>query len=80
VLEEALALPFVCTLEDHNTETGIGSVIAGYIAESKHRPIYRRFGVTRYGASGNSKDLYNLYQLDGSGVADRIRHILKGTK
>lgn len=75
-LEKAARLPLLVTLEDHNTMTGIGSVIAEWVANSPHRPRLIKLGVPRHASSGLATDLYRMLGLDGASVARTIRQAI----
>lgn len=65
----------VCTLEDHGTKGGLGDAVS----EALQMPVHR-FGMERYGATGTPEELYKAFQLDGQGIAQRIRSIAKAQK
>ncbi len=50
--------------EDHHIQTGLGSLVAGVLADHGLGVRFRRMGITRYGASGKPDDLYKMEGLD----------------
>lgn len=72
-LRRAAATGLVVTYEDHNTRTGIGGVVAGFLMDNGLAPRFRRLGVTRPGASGKPDDLYRQQGLD----TDSLVHVLE---
>jgi transketolase len=54
----------VITYEDHHTQTGLGSLVAGVLADHGLGIRFRRMGIARYGASGKPDDLYKMEGLD----------------
>ncbi len=54
----AAASGCIVTYEDHNVHTGLGSIIAGMLAEERLAVSFTRLGVTEYGLSGPSDAAY----------------------
>jgi transketolase len=54
----------IITYEDHHADTGLGSLIAGFLAEHGLSVRFRKMGITRYGSSGKPDDLYRMQRLD----------------
>jgi len=63
-LKEAVATGLIITYEDHNINTGIGSIIGNALAEGGFSVKFRKLGVKEYGASGKPDDLFKLQGLD----------------
>jgi len=63
-VREASQTGVIITYEDHNLNTGLGSIIANVIAENRFNPRFHKMGVTEYGASGKSEELYKMQGLD----------------
>jgi transketolase len=63
-LKEAVATGLIVTYEDHNINTGIGSIIGNALAEGGFSVKFRKLGVKEYGASGKPDDLFKLQGLD----------------
>ena len=61
------------TVEDHHVDTGLGASVALLLARSGRSLPLKTLGVTRYGDSGASGDLYRLMGLDGPGIAEAFR-------
>lgn len=54
----------IISYEDHHIQTGLGSLVAGVIAEHGIPTRLRRMGITQYGSSGKPEDLYRMQRLD----------------
>lgn len=80
-LDMAAGTGLVVTYEDHNARTGLGSVVAQYLAGSGRACRFLRFGVTRYGVSGSPEENYRMQGLDPDSVAQAIlEHMHGGTR
>jgi len=65
------------TVEDHNLIGGMGSAVCEAVAEHCPVPV-RRWGLPdKFGESGTPEALYRKYELDGEGIARRLREFLK---
>jgi transketolase len=71
-LEEAAKTGFVITYEDHNVNTGIGSIIAEALLEGGFKVKFKKFGVKEYGLSGKPDALYKMQGLDVDSVVETI--------
>jgi transketolase len=54
----------IITYEDHHIQTGLGSLVANFLAGHSSRIRFRKLGVTQYGSSGKPDDLYLMQGLD----------------
>jgi len=66
------------TCEDHNANTGLGSIVALKAARSGRAVKLRNLGVTRYAESGAGSDLLAAMGLDAEGIAAAVRELLAG--
>jgi len=57
-VREAAASGCIITYEDHNVHTGLGSIVAGVLAEEGLSVQFTKLGVTGYGLSGPSDAVY----------------------
>ncbi|MCX7795259.1 MAG: transketolase [bacterium] len=64
MLREACGTGLLVTYEDHNVNTGLGSIVASAIGEEGLKVKLIKLGVTSYGASGESEELFKMYGLD----------------
>ncbi len=65
------------TVEDHSIHGGLGSAVAEVLAEGNgSRASLRRVGMTTFGESGSSAELYAKYGLDAAGIARAARESL----
>lgn len=64
VLNELARLPFVCTYEDHNVNTGIAPFIAQQLLKKRYRGRIEAFGVKDYGPSGETEEVMAAEELD----------------
>ncbi|MCD6329878.1 MAG: transketolase [Candidatus Cloacimonetes bacterium] len=62
----------ISTYEDHNVNTGMGSIIAAKMNQLRLDAYVHPFGVTQYGMSGCSEDVYHYLHLDADFVAEEI--------
>jgi transketolase len=60
----AAASGCIATYEDHNVHTGLGSIIAGVLAEERLSVSFTRLGVADYGLSGPPDAVYAAAGLD----------------
>ncbi|QTX33096.1 transketolase [Aminithiophilus ramosus] len=68
-LVEASSTGAVVTVEDHNVNSGLGSIVAMSLMQLG-RPIrFQPLGVTRYGESGASDDVFAAMGLDVDAIA-----------
>jgi transketolase len=67
----------VVTAEDHNVRTGLGTLVAGVLAEEGASCAFRKCGAHYYGASGAPADLFKAYGLDAASLAATVQ-ALKG--
>lgn len=54
----------VITYEDHHIQTGLGSLIANFLAEHGLGIRFRKLGIKQYGGSGKPDELYRIQGLD----------------
>jgi transketolase len=62
------------TYEDHHIQTGLGSLIANFIAEHGLGIRFRKLGIKQYGGSGKPDELYRLQGLD---VESLVRAVME---
>lgn len=77
LLKEASKTGLIITYEDHNVNTGLGSIVAEAIAEEGLTVRLKKLGVTYYGASGESEELFKMYGLDSESLANTIEEEIK---
>jgi transketolase len=63
-VQAAAGTGMIVTYEDHHIQTGLGSLIAGVVAEHGVNTRFRKMGITQYGSSGKPDDLYKMQGLD----------------
>jgi len=68
----------VFTVEDHNVIGGMGSAVCEALSENCPVLVKRWGLLDRFGESGSPEALYAKYELDGEGIARRLREFLKG--
>ncbi len=66
----------IFTYEDHNVTTGMGSIIAAKMNQFHLDARVHPFGVTHYGISGNSEEVYAYFHLDPESIAEKIISLL----
>jgi transketolase len=77
LLKEASETGLIVTYEDHNVNTGLGSIVAEAIAEEGMAVKLRKLGVNYYGASGESDELFKMYGLDAEALANIVEEEIK---
>jgi transketolase len=75
-LEVAASTGHIFTYEDHNVNTGLGSIISEKLVEYRIPCRLTKFGVTEYGVSGKNEEVYKMQGLDPDTVAEKIKKIL----
>jgi transketolase len=64
----------VITYEDHHAQTGLGSLVAGVLADHGLGIRFRKMGINRYAASGKPDDLYRMEGLDVPSLVNTVIH------
>ncbi len=73
-LKEAAQTGAVVTYEDHNINTGLGSVVANFLAENSLSPRFRKMGAKAYAGSGAPEELFRIQGLD---VASLVKNVIR---
>lgn len=78
VLEAAASHRAVITVEDHSVRGGLGGAVAELLASRNGTtaPLHR-IGMTAFGESGTTEDLYAKYGLDAGGIARSTGEFLR---
>ena len=76
IVMEAAKTGFIFTYEDHNIISGLGSTIANIIATNGINAKLYKFGVTDYGFSGKSSDVFKMFGLDIDSMVKKIKNII----
>lgn len=71
-LSRAAATKLIITFEDHNVNTGIGSIVANYLIAKRLHPRLIKLGITEYCGSGLAADLYRAHGLSSDKLVDTI--------
>ncbi len=67
----------ILTVEEHNVVGGLGTAVADVIAASGKGCAFTKVGIPDcYAEIGYPEDLYAHYQLDSSGIIDKVRKIM----
>lgn len=77
VVREMDSCTAVITAEDHSINNGLGSAIAEVMAEEGIGKKLKRIGMTRFGESGITSDLYRKYEFDAEGVQKTVEEFWK---
>ncbi|MBN2109374.1 MAG: transketolase, partial [Deltaproteobacteria bacterium] len=77
VMAEAAATGIIITYEDHNVHTGLGSIIANHLATRGLRARLRKLGVTAYGMSGPTSDVFKAAGLSADALAGAVEEELR---
>lgn len=76
-VNELAEFPFIVTVEDHNTETGLGMTVAvGLFDQGVARPLLR-LGVENYCPSGAAESVYASQGLDAAGIERSVREFMQ---
>ena len=67
----------IITYEDHHIETGLGSLIANFLAGHGQGIRFRKLGITQYGSSGKPDDLYRMQGLDVESLVQAVMNEIK---
>jgi transketolase len=68
----------VITLEDHNVNTGLASIVEEYFVREGFLPEkFVKIGVDRYMYSGDNEKLYDLVGLSRDSIVEKVREILR---
>lgn len=74
---EASDTGVIVTYEDHNSASGLGSLVASKLMETGRCCSLRTMGVTRYGESGASRDVLSSMGLDSEELARTVRVMIQ---
>jgi len=77
VLGQLVKLPFICTYEDHNINTGIGPFIAQQLLTRRYKGRMESFGVKDYGPSGETDEVMAAEGLDVDSMVKVLSGMLK---
>jgi transketolase len=66
----------VVVYEDHNVNTGIGTMIGSFIAENKMNCNYKKMGVSKYGVSADTEYQYKYQGLDVESLVSNIINLV----
>ena len=73
-LKEAAQTGAIVTYEDHNINTGLGSVVANFLAENCLNPHFKKMGAKAYAGSGAPVELFKMQGLD---VDSLVKNVIK---
>ena len=78
VLEAATSKKGIVTAEDHSIRGGLGGAVAEVLASRRGStaPLHR-IGMTTFGESGTTEDLYAKYGLDSEGIAGTVKSFVE---
>ncbi len=76
ILTEAAGTGTVVTYEDHNVNTGLGSLVANFLAENSLAPRFRKLGIISYGGSGLPENLFKMQGLDIESLVETVLGLL----
>lgn len=72
-IERAASTGLIVTYEDHNVYSGLGSIIAEYIAEKGLHTRLIKMGITDYQGSGQPEDLFRMNSLSSEHLVNIIK-------
>jgi transketolase len=62
----------IITYEDHHVQTGLGSLVANFLAGHSLGIRFRKLGISHYGSSGKPDDLYRMQGLDVESLVQAV--------
>ncbi|GAG57492.1 unnamed protein product, partial [marine sediment metagenome] len=74
IIDECINMGPIITYEDHNVQTGLGSIVADYIACSGKRVRFKKMGISSYGLSGDPEDLFEIQGLSIENLVNSLIH------
>jgi len=74
IIDECINIGPIVTYEDHNIQTGLGNIIADYIAQSGKRIRFKKMGISSYGLSGDPED---LFEIQGLSIENLVNSLIK---
>ncbi|MCD6575144.1 transketolase [Candidatus Aerophobetes bacterium] len=77
VLREASKTGIVITYEDHNVKTGLGSIVANFLAENSLSCYFKKLGIKRYAGSGPAEELFKMERLDTDSLVNTVIEAIK---
>ena len=77
LLRYVKGVPLV-TCEDHHVGTGIGAVVANLLLSQRQLIPFEKIGVTHYGESGPSKDVFSNMKMTPQDLADAVEKLIRG--
>jgi len=77
VLMKAAETGIIFTYEDHNVNTGLGSLVADRFMELRIFPRLVKLGVKKYAISGVAEDVFSSMQLDTESLISNIREAVR---
>jgi len=67
----------ILTVEEHNTQGGLGDAVGGVIAESGKGCVFRKHGLQdEFAMIGYAEDLYAHYGLDSNCIVEKVREMI----
>lgn len=73
VIDSAKKTKHLFSVEDHQIDGGLGSVIAEVLSEAGTGASLKRIGMNKFAESGSGYDLYRKYGLDSNGIFKEVR-------
>ena len=73
--ETAQRCAHIVSLDNHNVQTGLGSIVANVLTEHAPHRLHK-FGTTSYGQVGTLQELLQAYNLDARIVAYKIMQMM----
>ncbi len=72
IIDECINVGPIVIYEDHNVQTGLGSIVADYIACSGKRVRFKKMGICSYGLSGDPEDLFEIQRLSIENLVNSV--------
>ncbi len=78
-LKKAAKTGTIVTYEDHNVNTGLGSLVANFLAESSLNPRFQKMGIKGYAGSGIPEELFKIEGLDVESLVETVINLVRSS-
>jgi len=75
-LKEVAKTGVIVTYEDHNVNTGLGSLVANFLAKSSLNPRFQKMGIKNYSGSGIPEELFKIEGLDVESLVEMVINLV----
>ncbi len=72
----AAATGMIFTIEDHNINAGLGTIIADKLVSAKINCLVHKIGVHEYPLSGTAEELFKAFKMDHASLVKTMKQVL----